>query len=323
MLKVTVCQDLEKAQMLWQRHWPQHCLFDLWPVRACFQDQFNHPPHFLVAAQGDKFRGLLALSWIDEQNYFGHFPGELWQGKTWLEQNKIIAADSRVARALLAHAPWETRIRYLNPSDHLHTEPEIAVDEVGYLFFPQQYDYCFETYRRSFAGKTRKKMRAELERLKARGVTYRYDHWPDMDEMIRLNLVRYQDLSYFSDARFLRAFENLAAWLRANQLLRITTVLVGGKVAAVDMGAVWNTTYAVLAGGTHADFAGIAKLINLHHLEWACAQRLQMVDFLCGEFNWKERFHLAARPLYTIQKTRNLESWPPEPAFNGREVCAA
>lgn len=323
MLKVTVCKDLEKAQRLWRRHWPRHCLFDQWPVRACFQDQFNHTPYFLVATQGDKFRGLLALSWIDEQNYFGHFPGELWQGKTWLEQNKIIAADSRVARELLAHVPWETRIRYLNPSDLLHTETEIAVDEVGYLFFPQQYNYSFESYWQSFPGKTRKKMRSELERLKARGVAYRFNHWPDMGEMFRLNLSRYQGLSYFSDPRFLRAFENLATWLRTNNLLRITTVLVGGKVAAVDMGALWNTTYAVIAGGTHADFPGIAKLINFHHLEWACIQRIQMVDFLCGEFNWKQRFHLATRPLYTISKTRNLESWSREPAFNEREVCTA
>jgi hypothetical protein len=323
MLKVTVCKDLEKARAIWLRHWPQHCLFDLWPVRACFQDQFNHSPHFLVATQGNKVRGLLALSWIDERNYFGHFPGELWQGKTWLEQNKIIAADSRVARALLEQMPWETKIRYLNPSDHLHTETEVAVDEIGYMFFPQQFSYCFSSYLQSFAGKTRKKMNSELERLKARAVTYRFNHWPDIDEMFRLNLARYQNQSYFGDERFLRAFENLAAWLRANNLLRITTVLIGGKVAAVDLGAVWNATYSVMAGGTHADFPGIAKLINLYHLEWACDQRIQMVDFMCGDFNWKERFHLAARPLYTIQKTRNTESWSQEPAFIGREVCAA
>ena len=322
MLDVNICRDLEKARRLWQRFWPRHCLFDLWEVRACFQDQFNHRPHFIVATQGDKVRGLLALSWIEEQNCFGHFPGELWQGKTWLEQNKIIAADSRVARALLAHIPWETKIRYLNPNDNLHTDTEMSVDEIGYLFFPQQYGYDFEAYRQSFAGKTRKKMRSELQRLFARGVTYRYDRWSDLDLMFQLNLSRYGDSSYFMDLRFRRAFENLAAWLRANALLRVTTVLVDGKVAAVDMGAVWNKTYTVMAGGTDAEFPGIAKLINLHHLEWACAQRIQMVDFLCGEFNWKERFHLAARPLYTIQKTRHLESWSQEPVFDRRQICA-
>jgi Acetyltransferase (GNAT) domain len=322
MPKISVCQDLELAERLWRRHWPRKCLFDLWPVRACFQDQYSRRPHFLVASQAGECRGLLALSWIEEENYYGHFPGEVWQGKTWLEQNKIVAADSRVARLLLDHAPEETRIRYLTSNDHQYTGAKIALDEVGYLFFPAQYDHGFEAYCQTFRGKTRKKMRAELERLKAHGVTYRYNQASDIERMFRLNLERYQNQSYFYDRRFLRAFENLAAWLEANGMLRITTVLVGGKVAAVDMGAVWNSTYTVMAGGTHADFPGIAKLINLHHLEWACTRKIGLVDFLCGEFNWKERFHMTTRPLYTIEKTGAMESWTQEAAYNRREVCA-
>ena len=115
-----------------------------------------------------------------------------------------------------------------------------------------------------------------------------------------MNLDSFKEQSYFYDVRFLRAFENLVAWLQANKMLRVTTVLIGGRIAAVDVGAVWNQTYTVLAGGTHPDFPGVAKLINFHHIEWACQQRLKEVDFLCGEFNWKNRFHLSARPLYRI-----------------------
>jgi hypothetical protein len=322
MLEITVCRDLEEARRMWQRHWPRHCLFDLWPVRACFQDQFQNPPYFLVARRGGKVCGLLALSWIGEEGYFGHFPGEVWHGKTWLEQNKIIAADSRVASALMAHLPRETRIRYLVPDDHLHLPAPAAVDETGYLFFPQQFDYSFEAYQRSFAGKTRRKMRSELDRLNARGVVFRYDHWADMETLLRLNLDRYQDQSYFSDRRFRRAVVNLAAWLRDQGLLRLTTVRVGGRVAAVDMGAVWNGTYTVLAGGTHPEFPGIAKLINFHHLNWACAQRVQVVDFLCGEFNWKDRFQLVARPLYTIENTKNTAFRPQSSALHGQALCA-
>jgi hypothetical protein len=323
MLEVTVCKDLEKAAWLWQRHWPCSCLFDLWPVRACFQDQFNHRPHFIVATERGQFRGMVALSWIEEMNYFGHFPGELWQGQTWLEQNKIVAADSRVARALLDQVPEEARIRYLSTGYDLPTACRVALDETGYLFFPAQYNHCFQAYYASFSGRTRKKMRGALERLKARGVQFRYNHWADLDEMFRLNLERYQGNSYFDDTRFLRAFERLAAWLSANNLLRITTVLVDGTVAAVDMGAVWNSTYSVMAGGTNAEFPDIAKLINLHHLEWACAQKINMVDFLCGEFNWKDSFRLAARPLYVIEKNRSVQPWAEQVAYNRREVCVA
>jgi hypothetical protein len=300
MLKVDVCNDLEKAEGLWRRYWPQNCLFDLWPVRACFQDQYHNEPHFIVASRGRRVRGLLALSRIEETQCYGHFPGELWQGKTWLEQNKIVAANPATARSLLDHMPAGTRLRYLDCDDRLGITPWAALDETGYLFYPRQFNNSFDAYWGAFSGKSRKKIRGEINRLTAGGVAFRYDRPADVDWMLRLNLERYGHLSYFNDVRFLRAFEKLAAWLLANDLLRVTTVLIGGRIAAVDMGAVWNNTYTVLAGGTHADFPGVAKLINLHHLEWACAQEISVVDFLCGEFNWKDRFHLTPRRLYQM-----------------------
>ena len=90
MLDINIYKDLAEVKRLWINHWPRRCFFDLWPVRACFQSQFNHSPYFMVARQNGEFRGLLALSWIDEEQCYGHFPGEIWHGKTWLEQNKIL-----------------------------------------------------------------------------------------------------------------------------------------------------------------------------------------------------------------------------------------
>ena len=144
MLEVDVHTDLKEVKRLWMNHWPQRCLFDLWPVRACFQAQFNHSPYFLVARQDGKFRGMLALSWIDEEQCYGHFPGEIWHGKTWLEQNKIIADDPEIYSILLNHIPATARIRYLTLPSCLTDDSLTAVDEIGYLFFPQQYDDSFQ-----------------------------------------------------------------------------------------------------------------------------------------------------------------------------------
>jgi hypothetical protein len=309
MLDVEIYTDLEEVKRLWMNHWPQRCLFDLWPVRACFQAHFDHSPYFLVARQNGNVSGMLALSWIDEAQCYGHFPGEIWHGKTWLEQNKIIAADPETCGVLLNHIPAAARIRYLTLPPYLTDDPLAAVDEIGYLFFPQQYEGSFQNYLQRFSGKTRKKFRCELNRLTAGGVSYRYDCPADVDRLFRLNLDNFKDQSYFSDPRFLNSFEKLAAWLHTAGLLRVTTVLIGGRVAAVDIGAVWGSTYTVLAGGTHPDFPGVAKLINLHHIEWACHQHLMEVDFLCGDFNWKNRFHLTPRPLYEIMKQQTAECW--------------
>ena len=78
---------------------------------------------------------------------------------------------------------------------------------------------------------------------------------------------------------------------------------MAGAIAAVDVGAVWQNAYTVLAGGTNRAFPGVAKLINFHHLEVACHERFESVDFLCGDFGWKRRFRLVARPLYQITLT--------------------
>jgi hypothetical protein len=309
MFNISVCNDLEEAKRLWQRHWPQERLFDLWPVRVCFQSQFNNSPYFLIARQGREFCGMAALSWIDEEQCFGHFPGEVWQGKTWLEQNKILADDSDTLSALLNHIPAAAKIRYLSGSPCFSDASAAEVDEIGYLFLPPQYEFSFQNYLSTFSGKSRKKINHEINRLAAGGVSYRYDCYDDIEHMFRMNLDSFKEYSYFNDERFFRSFENLAAWLHANKLLRITTVLIGGRMAAVDIGAVWNSTYTVLAGGTDSDFPGIAKLINFHHLEWACQQRLAEVDFLCGDFNWKTRFHLTPRPLYKIWSLPNQQMW--------------
>lgn len=176
MLDIAVHRDLEKAQRLWRRMGPPTCLFDLWPVRECFQNEYRRPPYILEARQNGRFRGMLPLSWIEETRTYGFFPGEVWQGNTWLEQNKLLADSHEVAEALLEGVPDAARIRYLSPSPYLNRIPVVDVDEVGFLFFPWQYRYAYTHYLATFSNRSRKKIRHEIERLTARGLTFRYDH---------------------------------------------------------------------------------------------------------------------------------------------------
>jgi CelD/BcsL family acetyltransferase involved in cellulose biosynthesis len=152
----------------------------------------------------------------------------------------------------------------------------------------------------AFPSKTRKKLTREIDRIAASGLEIRYDRLRDVQTMFRMNLESFGSGSYFSDGRFLRGFETILRRLHEKHMLRITTVLVGGKIAATDLGAVWEKTYTVLAGSTSPEFPGVAKVINFHHLERACRERIRSVDFLCGDFGWKNRFRLTPRPLYEI-----------------------
>jgi hypothetical protein len=254
----------------------------------------------IIAAQDGKDAGFLPLCRIEETGGYGFFPGETWNGRTWLEQNRLRTSLPAVVHRLLDAVPENTHLRYLAPELWHAADSRLAEDEVGYLFQPGRYGFDFQAYMGAFPSKTRKKLVREMERVASPGLGFRYDRLRDVEEMFLMNIKSFGSSSYFSDGRFLEGFETMISRLHENKMLRITTVLIGGKVAAIDVGAVWEKTYTVLAGSTSPEFPGVAKVINFHHLERACRERIRSVDFLCGDFGWKNRFRLTPRPLYEI-----------------------
>jgi hypothetical protein len=297
---VRVFQDPDVCRQLWERFWPKACIFDLWPVRACFMKYYRRPLFFILADRNCRKSRLLALAWIEEEGAFGHFPGETWQGKTWLEQNKITGSGSMSLQTLVDHLPEKCFIRYIDGDFLPARESAASIDEIGYLFLPKQYNFSFENYKNVFPRKSRKKIDREINQLHAQKVVFRHNHMADAGRMFEMNLSAFGEASYFYDRRFFNAFVDLITFLDQKNLLRLTSVTIGDRLAAVDVGALWNNTYTIMAGGTDPDFPGVAKLINFHHIEWACHQRLAVVDFLCGDFNWKSRLRLHPRPLYKI-----------------------
>jgi len=140
------------------------------------------------------------------------------------------------------------------------------------------------------------------------GCRYHLDVINDIEWMFETNLANFDHLSYFHDPRFLKGFENLLSFLAQTQMLRVVSIEIQGALAAVDVGTVYRNRYTVLAGATNPEFPGIAKAINLFHLKWGCLNRVEQIDFLCGDFGWKARFQLQPRPLYRLSKmaTDNL-----------------
>ncbi len=312
MASIRVVSDLSECRELWERFMPCESIGDLWEVRDCFQRHFRHRPHFVVSERSDGSCDLLPLSWIEENGSFGFFPGETWQGKTWLEQNKIVCNGNGGLADLLSACPSAFHLRYLS-SIPGRAESGESIDEIGYLFLPPRYDYDMSNYLAEFSRKSAKGILKEIAALESLGVTYRQDEIADFDIMVRLNLDRFGPQSYFYDPRFLSGFRDLAGFLREKGWLRFTTVLINGEPAAIDMGCMFRGVYTLLAGGTNRRFPGIAKLINFHHMRRACQDRSDQVDFLCGDFNWKKLFHLTPRPLFllTNRMTKSPQERPP------------
>ena len=300
-MRVLIYDDIEQCRLLWDRALANGSLFHAWEVRNCFHDTFQRTPCFIACEDRHGLSGLLPLSRIDETGTLAFFPGETWHEKTWLEGNRIVARSADVLEALLEAIPDGSHLRYLEGDCVPPSFAETSLDEVGYWFFPAEHGCSFEAYLAGFRRKSLKHLLREPDLLYEQGATFRYDLRPDIEQLFRMNLEAFGEDSYFYDRRFLGGFERLIAELDRRGGLRVTTVLVGGKVAAVDVGAVWNNAYTLLAGGTSRDFPGVAKLINFHHLKIACRQRFDSVDFLCGDFGWKQRFRLTARPLLQIE----------------------
>lgn len=300
-MNVFILNAPEDCRAAWEKYWPVKSVFDLWQVRSCFHNHYNRPLSFHIAESQGHVVGFMPLSWNEETHSYVQFPGETWQGNTWLEQNQIIADTPEVLTGLLDSVPGPVHLRYLNWHPLLEHLQTVNCDETGYLFYPRIHDFSMDNYWMAFPGKSRKKIKAEMGKLFQKQISYRFNHMPDLMELYRMNIEGFQGSSYFCNDRFHRSFNELAEFLWQMGMLRITTVLIGDQIAAVDMGAIFGRAYTLLAGGTNPQFPGVAKIINLHHLEWSCSQRFDSVDFLCGNFNWKERFRLSARPLYEIR----------------------
>lgn len=303
---IRVVRDLAECEALWRRLTPDEVVTDLWEVREIFHRRFLRTLHFVVLERDGEVAGFLPLCRLPQTGGFCIFPGETWHGKTWIEQNRLIAQSAEDLALMREAAPGPFHIRYLLPLSG-GAETTTVLDEVGYLFHPADHGFRFQTYWETFSGKTRKRMGRELEALENRGVEYRLDEPDAFERLVEMNLARFGADSYFHNERFLGSFRDWVAFVQGKGWLRTTTVSIGGATAAIDVGCLYKGTYTMLAGGTHADFPGVAKLINLHHLRRACEERMREVDFLCGEFNWKDKFHLTPRPLYMFSGSTELE----------------
>jgi len=309
MIRVRTITDIDRCRELWNELMPHDLVSDLWEVRACFHHQYGHQPNFVVAEEGGQVVGFLPLSLNKETGQYNYFPGETWEGKTWLEQNRIMAADRTTLNAMLADLRHPYQLRYLR-KDWFWCDPNASVDELDYLFLPEAYGFQAEQYLESFSRKSAKKLRKELAVWDNRSIEWRVNRVEDFEVLCDMNRSRFGRLSYFNDERFLESFRSLLRLLEERGWLHLMTLIVDGVPAAVDMGSLYNGMLTMLAGGTNAAFPGIAKVINMRHIRYACDERLDSVDFLCGDFNWKSQFHLTPSPLYVLEgkpQVRSLE----------------
>jgi hypothetical protein len=240
---------------------------------------------------------MLPICHLAKEDIFVFFPGETWQGKTWLERTPVYCRGREVLPELLSACPSRTYLRYL-ATDEDDLPVELELDEIGYVLHPPELRFTMDEYYKRFSWKKLKAVKKEISAILAPKNSWHVNRLSDYDAMVRLNMAGFEENSYFRDTRFMKGFRDVARWLHERGWLRMVSLEIGGETAAVDLGAVFDHRYVVFLGGTHPGFRGVAKAMNMHHIEFAFEQRLSRVDFLCGDFYWKKLWHLDPQPLY-------------------------
>jgi hypothetical protein len=113
MIRKRVVTNQEACRTLWDQFTVRRTVTDLWEFRDCFQKHFKNKLHFVVLEDDQGVVGLLPLSYVAEKDSYALFPGETWNGKTWLERTQLYMRDPDILGDLLDAAPERTYLRYL------------------------------------------------------------------------------------------------------------------------------------------------------------------------------------------------------------------
>ena len=297
MMRKKLITDLDECKRLWNVLFPPRNISDLWDFRLCFQRHFNYAPCFLVLEDVEGIAGMLPLSYLKEHETFVFFPGEIWKDKTWIERTPIYLRNREILPELLLSCPEKTYLRYMEvPEEFLI--PDLDVDETGYVLYPPNLDFDITLYRKRFSNKKFKDINKTIASLTGPDSSFYFNRLEDFDLLIDMNIRRFGSDSYLYDYRFKNSFRDISHFLHREGLLRMVSLEIDGKTVAVDLGALYQGTYTVFLGGASPEFPGIAKAMNMYHIEFACNERVSKVDFLCGDFYWKKLWHLDPEPLY-------------------------
>jgi hypothetical protein len=289
--------DIDDCMKLWERLIPVKDISDLWDFRLCFQRHFNHRPFFLILEDGSGIAGMLPLSYVKELDMFAFFPGEIWKGKTWIERTPVYLREPDYVEELLSHCPERTYLRYMEPFTEFY-DPGFELDEIGYVLYPPDFDFDLDQFLKRFSRKRIREIKKVIRSFSDDSGTFHVNRLVDFGLLLEMSLQYFGRNSYLYDPRFREGFRDVMYFLYDNGFLRMVSFEIHGRIAAVDLGALFNGTYTVFLGGTNSQFPGIAKAMNMHHIEYACNQKATKLDFLCGDFHWKRLWHLDPEPLY-------------------------
>jgi len=311
-LTLKVFSSPPEIQEIWQQWTRDSSVFDLWNVRKSFWGGYHFDPYFwtIIKQKGtrEEVIGVLPL-WFnankrlptdtadcDSQKY-------VWFGSNWPEDNIFFVKDAELIPLLLTAAPKPLELACIKPlSDYnfLLEFPGFANEEEKKYFLDLSKISTLDDYLAILKKKKRYNLRRDRKRILSLNPQIIINQSSHLEELFNLSIKRFREIfpdepddqSAFEDFRRKNVFRNLLKNATDYQARLISTI-VNGKIESVEFGLVYKKTYYALNSGADISrYSGIGVFSNLLVLEDALSLGCNKIDFLEGDNNWKDSWHL-------------------------------
>ncbi len=303
--KLEVVTDIKQCEKVWKTVSTNKKISEMWEFKLCFHKSFDHSPYFIVQKKGDEIVGLLPLSFDKIKNCFRFFPGD----EEWIEKNPIFFKNRNTLKKLIASVPQNTILTCIeeNPIYNRYFNEEYCT----YSLMPPKMDYDINNYFKLFNKKHLKNIMRDIKRLEEQKIEVSMETRNKRlyKKMIEWNLKAFGEKSYFYDGKFNKAFWELFDFFKKKDILYMVSIKIDGELAAVDFGCVYNNVLTVLVGGVNPRYRdlGVAKFINFEHIKYGFNNKLDRIEFLGFDFNWKEHWHLMKEKMFKFCNSKRLE----------------
>lgn len=292
-MKFRIEHRLEDCQKLWQIFAGKKELFDQWEYRDCFYRGYGYEPYFIVGFEGEKIVGLLPL-WREKKRGFYTF-----FGGTFPEPNYFWIKNKEKIGEFLNQCPKPTRLYYIDEAENKYCQ--LTESETKFFLDLGKYGGKIENYFMGFGKKHRKNIKYDLKQFEKINYKLRYNQLEDLEKMVELNQGRFGRESDFNEAEMQLSLKMVAEIAQKQKRLGLISLLIDGKVEAVEMAVIWGNCYYILASGHNLAIANIGKKMMVEHINRALEQKIMKLDFLSSDSGWKKGWHLEGRQLFEFK----------------------
>ena len=290
-LQVKVFSQIDDCQKLWKDFSLNTTLFDTWDFRLAFWKGYNHTPYFLVLKNGLDNLALLPLWYEEDKKRY------TWFGSTWQEENRFLVKDPLFIPLLLAICPSPVTLNAISIELPSWVEKVIKLkpDDPKYILNLQTIG-SVDDYFATLKKKKRYNFKRDKRIIEAQNPHISFDNFADFDTLVGLSIKRFEEKGENTDWEDSRRIETFRQVIRlgksgSSYQIRMLTVVIGERVAAVDLIAIFNGCYYPLKCGYNVkNFPGIGNYVNLLEIDDAINLGMEKMDFLEIGYGWKDKW---------------------------------